>query len=176
LGDAGEGGTWDPVAGTWGIRDEAAATSGGQGDGPWVAVIPGGGRGDGLTEVTLTTIEDGAGLVFRYLDPLNYWSVTPNLGIGSWIVSRTIEGETEEAAQFAGATADNVTVSVEQKGSNLRFVVDGEEIGVLVDGALTGQLQGGLTATGTAARWNRFLVMSYAGSDAAGATTTTAAG
>ena len=180
LGDAGDGGTWDPVAGTWGIRDDAAFTSGGDGDGPFLAVVPGGGRGDGLTEVTMTVVEDGAGLVFRYADPENYWSMVANTGVGTWTVNRTIDGETENAGEFPGPTGDGVTLSVEQKGTNLRFLVDGTEIGPLTDGALADQLQGGLIAAGTTqgeARWNRFLVLTYGdgeGGDGGAATTTTA--
>ena len=72
------------MSGTWGIGDDAALTSGGStGDEPNIAVVPQG-TGDGLTEVTMTVVEEGAGLVFRYLDPENYWSVTANPGVGSW--------------------------------------------------------------------------------------------
>ena len=178
LGDAGDGGTWDPVAGTWGIRDDAAVTAGGDGEGPFLAVVPGGGRGDGLTEVTMTVVEEGAGLVFRYLDPENYWSITANPGVGTWTVNRTIDGDTESAGELlSGPTADDTTVSVEQKGSNLRFMLDGTEYLALTDGALADQLQGGMIAAGTTAgeaRWNRFLVMTYGADEAGGATTTTA--
>ena len=128
LGDAGEGGTWDPVAGTWGIRDDAAVTSGGAGEGPVPRRrAPADGRGDGLTEVTMTVVEDGAGLVFRYLDPQNYWSIVANPGVGTWTVNRTIDGDAELAGELPGPTNDNVTISVEQKGSNLRFLLDGVE-------------------------------------------------
>lgn len=174
LGDAGEGGTWEPVAGTWGVRDDAATTSGGSGDGPFLAVVPDG-NGDGLTEVTMSVVEQGAGLVFRFLDASNYWSVTAEPGIGSWSVNRVIDGEAELVGEMPGPTADNTTVSVEQKGSILRFLLDGQEYLALTDGALADQLQGGLIASGSTtgeARWNRFLVLAYA--EDASATPTTA--
>ena len=159
-------------SGTWGIRDDAAATSGGTGEGPFLAVVPGGGRGDGLTEVTMTVVEDGAGLVFRYLDPENYWSIVANQGVGTWTVNRTIDGDAEVAGEFPGPTNDDVTISVEQKGSGLRFMADGVEFGSIpADGALADQLQGGLIAAGTTqgeARWNRFLVMTYGESSGGG--------
>jgi hypothetical protein len=176
LGDAGEGGTWEAVNGTWGIREDAAFTSGGTGDGPFLAVVPQG-EGDGLTEVTMTVVEEGAGLVFRYLDPENYWAITANPGVGSWSVNRVIDGEAELVGELPGPTADNTTVSVEQKGTSLRFLLDGLEYLALTDGALADQLQGGMIASGATtgeARWNRFLVLTYPpeGTDT---TTTTAA-
>jgi hypothetical protein len=178
LGDAGEGGTWEPVSGTWGIRDDAAATAGGQGDGPFIAAVPGG-RGDGLTEVTMTVVEEGAGLIFRYLDPQNYWAITANPGVGTWTVTRVIDGTSEPVGDLAGPTADDTTISVEQKGTNLRFLLDGTEYLAVTDGALADELAGGLIADGTtqgAARWNRFLVLTYgdAGSGGGAATTTSA--
>jgi hypothetical protein len=175
LGDAGEGGTWEPVAGTWGTREDAAVTSGGSGDGPFLAVVPDG-NGDGLTEVTMTVVEEGAGLVFRFLDAANYWSITANPGVGTWSVNRVIDGESELVGELAGPTGDNTTLSVEQKGSALRFLLDGQEYLAVTDGALADQLQGGIIAAGTTngeARWNRFLVLAYP-EDASGATTTTA--
>ncbi len=83
LGDAGTGQAWEAVAGTWGTEGDRAVTAGGARDTPNLAVVPEG-EGDGLTEVTMMVVEEGAGLVFRYLDPENYWSVTANPGVGSW--------------------------------------------------------------------------------------------
>ena len=175
MGDAGEGGTWEPVVGTWGIREDAAVTAGGEGNGPFLTVVPDG-NGDGLTEVTMTVVEEGAGLVFRFLDADNHWSITANPGVGTWSVDRVIDGESELVGELAGPTGDDTTLSVEQKGSSLRFLLDGEEYLALTDGALADQLQGGLIAAGSTngeARWNRFLVLAYP-DDASGATTTTA--
>ena len=35
----------------------------------------------------MTLVEDGAGLVFRYQDPQNYWSVVADQGVGTWTVN-----------------------------------------------------------------------------------------
>ena len=173
LGDAGSGQPWESVNGTWGIRDDAALTSGGSGDAPFLAVIPEG-TGDGLTEVTMTVVEEGAGLVFRYLDARNYWSVTANPGVGSWSVNRVIDGESELVGEALGPTNDGVTISTTEDGSTVRVLVEGEEKLSLTDAALGEQLQGGIMAASTTtgqARWDRFLVMRFRDTDSAPTTT-----
>jgi len=50
------------VAGSWSIDDGTATVSGG-GD---RLVVIGGGPSDRLTEATLTTVQPGAGIAFRY--------------------------------------------------------------------------------------------------------------
>lgn len=174
LGDSGTGQPWEAVAGTWGIEANAAVTRGGSPDSPNMAVVPDG-TGDGLTEVTMTTMEDGAGLVFRYLDADNYWSVTANPGVGTWSVTRVIDGDAQLAGEVAGPTADGTTVSVTQDGSVVRILLEGDEYLVITDAALGEQLQGGIIAspdTTGDARWDRFLVMEFRDGDES--TTTTA--
>jgi hypothetical protein len=160
LGRAGTGQRWDAVAGTWGIAGNAALTSAGDGSGPRLAVIAEG-TGDGLTEVTMTVVEEGAGLVFRYLDPENYWSVTANPGAGSWTATRVLDGQPEFVGEIPCQTSDGTTISVTQSGPAVRFLVEGTECLTVNDGSLSEQLQGGLIASASStgvARWNRFLV------------------
>jgi hypothetical protein len=180
LGNSGTGQPWQAVAGTWGIRDGQAVANGGSRDAPNIAVVPEG-TGDGLTEVTMMVVEDGAGLVFRYLDPDHYWSVTANPGVGSWSVTRVIDGDAELVSEVPGPTDDETTVSVTQDDSVVRVLLEGQEYLSLTDAALGDQLQGGLIApanTTGEARWDRFLVMRFrdAGTTDDTTTTTTAAG
>jgi len=176
LGDAGTGQPWEAITGTWGVREDRAVTSGGSRDVPNIAVVPEG-TGDGLTEVTMTVVEEGAGLVFRYLNRDNYWSVTANPGVGSWSLTRVIDGDTELVSEVPAPTNDGVTVSVTQDDSVIRVLIEGVEYLSITDAALGEQLQGGLIAspsTGGLARWDRFLTMRFR--EAAPAPTTTAAG
>lgn len=186
LGSTGTGQQWEVVSGTWGIQGDAAATSGGAtGDQPNMAVVPEG-TGDGLTEVYLPVVEEGAGLVFRYLDPDNYWSVTANPGVGSWTLNRVIDGDVELVQEIPGPTNDGVTVSVTQDGSVVRVLLEGVEYLSITDAALGDQLQGGIIASSSTsgdARWDRFLVMRFrdqaageGGGDEPATTTTAAAG
>ena len=176
LGATGTGQPWEVVAGTWGIGDDSALTSGGStGDEPNIAVVPQG-TGDGLTEVYMPVVEEGAGLVFRYLDPQNYWSVTANPGVGSWTLNRVIDGETELVSEVPAPTNDGVTVSVTQDGSVVRVLLEGVEYLNITDAALGDQLQGGLIAapaTSGDARWDRFLVMRFRSQGEGGGDTTT---
>jgi peptidoglycan/LPS O-acetylase OafA/YrhL len=164
LGSAGTGQAWEVLSGTWGIRDNSAVlTEPGGGSGPRLAVVPRG-NGAGLTEVTMTVVEEGAGLVFRYRDPQNYWSVTANPGVGSWSATRVLDGEPELVGELAAPTDDGTTISVTQNETTVRFLVEGEEYLTINDGALADQLQGGLIVAATStgqARWDRFLVMGY---------------
>jgi hypothetical protein len=164
LGTAGTEQPWNVVSGTWGIEDATAVNGGGASDGqPSIATVAGA-RGGGLTEVLMSVVEPGAGLVFRYQDPDNYWSVTANPSIGSWTVTRVIDGEAEPQGDLVGATADGTTISVTQDGSTLRFLLEGSEQLSLTDGALQDRLQGGLIApadTDGSARFDRFLVMRF---------------
>jgi hypothetical protein len=181
LGNSGTGEPWQAVAGTWGIADGRAIANGGATDTPNIVVVPQG-SGDGLTEVTMMKVEEGAGLVFRYLDPENYWSVTANPGVGSWSVTRVIDGDAELVSEVPGPTDDETTVSVTQDDSVVRVLLEGQEYLSLTDAALGDQLQGGLIAapnTSGEARWDRYLVMRFRddGTTATTATTeTTVAG
>ena len=110
----------------------------------------------------MTVVEEGAGLIFRYSDPENYWSVTANPSIGSWSVTRVIDGEAEPLGEVPGPTVDGVTLSVIQSGSLLRFLLDGEQYLQVRDRSLANQLQGGLIGPGGTsedARWNSFMIM-----------------
>ncbi len=160
LGTSGTGQVWEVLSGTWGIRDNSAANFGASGNRPSLAVIPRG-TGDGIFEVLMTTVENGAGLVFRYLDEENYWSVTANPGVGSWSVTRVIDGEDELVGELRGPTTDGTTLTVIQTGEALRFLLEGEDYLTLNDAALSEQRQGGLIAAPTStgrARWDRFYI------------------
>lgn len=173
LGETGTGQPWEAVSGTWGIEEDRAVTGGGSEQAPNMAVVADG-TGDGLTEVTMMVVEEGAGLVFRYLDPDNYWAVTANPGVGSWSLTRVIDGQAEVVGEAAGPTNDGVTVSVTQDGSIVRLLLEGDEYLSVTDAALGEQLQGGIIASPSTtgeARWDRFLVMRFRPADGAPATT-----
>jgi hypothetical protein len=122
-----------------------------------------GAQGDGLVEVTMPVVEAGAGLVFRYLDPDNFWAVIADPEAGNWAIWKTIDGEATPVDTVEASTADGVTVTTIQTDRTLRILIDGEDVLLLEDGALSDRLQGGLLGPadgdGTA-RWDRFLVLS----------------
>lgn len=168
LGDSGTGQPWQVDAGEWGIEDNSAFRVAGAPGAQSIAVVPVG-DGDGLVEVTATVVEQGAGMVFRYLDPSNYWTITANPALGSWAVHRVIDGQQELVGELAAPTADGVTVTITQNEALLRFLVDGIEYLRLTDATFEGQLQAGIVSSAEsngAARWDRFLTMRTAPVDA----------
>jgi hypothetical protein len=165
LGETNTGQTWETVDGSWNIAGRAAAFggSGGQGQSLAIAADPSP-TGAGLFEVTLTTVDAGSGLVFRYLDRENFWTVTARPNAGVWTINRVVDGQSEVAGEFEGTTEDEVTVTVIQNQGSTRFLIDGEDQFVLNDTTLGDQLQGGLVARAGAAgtaRWDQFMVMGF---------------
>ena len=164
LGRAATAQQWNEVHGQWAISQrQAELTSPGQGGAPAIAVTAGA-EGDGLTEATLPVVESGAGLVFRYRDPANYWAVLPDVATGTWSVYKTIDGATELVDEVSASTANGVTITVIQGPVKVRILVEGEDVLLVNDVALARQLQGGLIAPADSdgtARWDRFLVMTF---------------
>jgi len=161
---------WSTVSGTWGVEGEAAFAAGLDGDAPAVAVLEQAHR-DGLTEVTLTTIAEGAGLVVRYEDPGNYWSIVAHPGTGTWTVAQVTDGEAVPAGEFSAPTVDDTTISVTQNGTTIRVLIDGAEYLTLQDIPLEAPYRAGLVATSEAslaARWDRYLIMAFESTGATG--------
>lgn len=160
LGAADSGGRWEPVSGSWSVENGTAAAAAGEGDEPSMIVIPGG-PAERLTEATLTVVEEGAGIVFRYQDPDDYWSMTAKPSVGIWTVTRVVEGEPTVVAEIPATTADGTTVTVAQRRDELQILVDGIEAIRVTDPALRAQrLSGLITAPGSdgSARFDRFYV------------------
>lgn len=165
LGVTGTGDGWVIASGEWTIADHVARLKQpAPNDAPNVAVVPHG-EGDGIMEVTMTAVEPGAGLVFRYADPANYWAITAVPSAGSWTLSRRVEGIDEVVADVPGPTTDGTTVTIIQTGATMRVLLDGSDYLSLSDRTFARQLQAGLIAPagsrGTA-RWDRFLTMTFA--------------
>jgi hypothetical protein len=161
LGEADLGGPWEAVAGTWGIRDNRAVTSAAEGqDGPSLAIISGG-PANRLTEVTLSVVEAGTGLVFRYQDPQNYWAVTADGGGASWSVVQVTEGQLAVVATIDEPARDGTTVSVSQRPNRLRFHFEGVFTTQIDEPALPDERQSGLIlipGSGGEPQWDRFFV------------------
>ena len=157
--DAEPGGEWSDASGRWGIQGgQAAAADGGTGD--RIATI-GGGSTDRLTEVTVSTVADGAGIVFRYRDPDNLWSMTASPDDGAWIVSKVVAGEATVAAEVPSTMANGTTIGVAQRGSELQILVEGQEALRVTDPALEAEVLSGIIVSGVgagSARFDRFLV------------------
>jgi hypothetical protein len=161
LGTADSGQPWEVTAGSWAIRNDGAVATGDPAAGPQLAVVPQV-VNDGLVEVGLRVAATGAGLVFRYEDPRNYWAVTADTTTITWTVTQVIDGEATTAGQFSAPVFDGVTISVTQNVATVRFLVEGIEYYRVLDPTPDEVLRTGLVADGplaVGAIWDRFLVM-----------------
>ena len=86
---------------------------------------------DGLVEVNLDVAATGAGLVFRYADLSNFWSITVDPDTLRWSVTQRVNGADTAVTDFVAPIFHNVTVTVTQNGSTVRFLVNGVEYGRL---------------------------------------------
>jgi hypothetical protein len=161
LGNTGTGETWETPSGKWGVEGGVARLFNSEPGRPSFAIVPAS-EGDGLVEVTMAASEQDAGLVFRYQDPSNYWSVTTNTSLGSWAVTRVVDGKAEAVAELDAPVRAGTTMTVVLNGSQIRFLVDSIEAASMDDSTFQGIRQAGLIApagSSLEARWDRFLTM-----------------
>jgi hypothetical protein len=107
----------------------------------------------------MAVVEPGAGLVFRYADPENFWAVTA--ADGEWAVLRATDGRVDVAGTIPMAPTDGTTLSVSQTEQRLQIFVDGDVGLELLDRTHASQRRSGLItpADGSgAARFDRFFV------------------
>ena len=82
-----------------------------------------------VTRVTgkLEAVASGSGLVFRYADPQNYWSITASVPYDTWNLSETVGGITNYVANTGSYSLHPkaTTVEVRLNGSNIVVVIDG---------------------------------------------------
>jgi hypothetical protein len=90
LGRATGGPRWDAVAGTWGIRRGEAHVAV-PAEPASIAVIQTPGHPEEIA-VTLTHVENNAGLVFRFRDAGNYWAALAAPKYSIWYVVKVVDG------------------------------------------------------------------------------------
>lgn len=146
---------WRADVGRWGVLGEKAAATL-PGPDRSFAVIPVD-RGDGAVQVRLDKVTDGAGLVFRYRDPRNFWSLVAAPRYATWSLTKTIGGLSSGAATTGlTSTRDGTTIAVRMKGDIIDVVVGGRVRKTITDRSLRHEALGGLTVAGDAAALARF--------------------
>ncbi len=157
------GPTWLGDAGTWGISNGQAYVSGPV-DGRNHAVVDLGEQ-DGAVRVQLSRAVNGAGLVFRYQSPFDYWAVVAVSTYATWAIVHVVDGE-EQVVDNTGLSpiADGTVVAVRMEGDTVDIALNGR-VAATVDVAdpseatrvgLTAQAIPGLDAA--AARFDDFAV------------------
>jgi hypothetical protein len=159
LGNFAPGRPWLADAGTWGIEnDEAYIADVGEFRNHAVVGL---GQGDGGAQVRLDKVTNGAGLVFRYIGPYNYWAVVAVPEVATWNVIKVVDGDQEVVGNTGQSpTADGTTVGVRLRGDTIEVIVNGRVRKTIVDDFQVDAGKVGITARGPASgdtRWDDFV-------------------
>lgn len=147
LGDFAPGRPWTATAGTWGITDNEAYLV--ESDEFRNHAVIGMGQGDGGAQVRLDKVVNGAGLVFRYVGPYNYWAVVAVPDVATWNVIKVVEGDQEVVGNTGQSpTGDGTTVAVRLRGDTIEVIVNGRIRKTVVDEFQAEAGKVGITARG----------------------------
>ena len=116
------------------------------------------GSGDGRIRFVMSAPGNKSGIVFRFKDDKNYWTLEAVPGLATWNIRRTVDG----AAQGVGnvgvsPTGAGTTVEVFLRGDTMDFYVNDVYRTTVVDGSLADGTKAGLAGDANAtARWSLF--------------------
>jgi hypothetical protein len=161
---------WFVVSGEWTVRDAAASVAPPEGMGAAVIVVDP--RQDhGTFTVTLSRVTSGAGVVFRYAGPRNFWYVSAAPQAATWRVVRVVDGEETEVETLGVVpVGDGTTIGVVLEEGKVTIVVNGEPRSTIEDNLFSSEARVGLIAKGgggSEARWSHVV---YIGSTVASPT------
>ncbi len=106
-------------------------------------------QGDGGAQVRLDKVVNGAGLVFRYVGPYNYWAVVAVPDVATWNIIKVVEGDQEVIGNTGQSpTADGSTVGVRLRGDTVDVIVNGRVRKTIVDDFQVDAGKVGITARG----------------------------
>ncbi len=103
------------------------------------------GASDGFLQVTLSSVANQAGLVFRFSNPENYWYVTVAPDFGSWNVVKVIDGKRKPVGDVGVApVGDSTSVGVFLDGPDITVMLDGKTFDTITDRTHVGATSAGL--------------------------------
>lgn len=151
---------WGSVRGRWGTTGEKARLVAPEETEPSLAVVDSG-SDQTLTEVTLSVVEAGAGLVFRYADPSNYWAVIASPDLQSLSLMRVEDGFVAEAGTVDRPVTDGLTVAASTRPATIQVFVEGKLALQVAEPVAPGRTGSGLIGPPGSegdGRWDRMLV------------------
>jgi hypothetical protein len=122
LGNADTGDPWNVLGGTWGINSNqayVATDSGGRN----MAVIDAG-VADGVVEISIPTMTQYAGLVFRVVDTNNYFRLTAHTAT-TYVLRRTVNNAQVDLGTYNISPANGHTLKVVFDGSTITPYING---------------------------------------------------
>ncbi len=176
LGKAETGQPWAVVGAPWRADGQHALVADGA-PGRTIAVVRGA-SSDGTAQVRMPVVAAGTGLVFRFKDALDYWSLTAAPASGTWNLQRVVNG-TATAVGTSGKTgaADGTTIAVRFSGPDLAVLLNGVEVASFQDDALEHETGVGLLGVANdtrLARWDSFVMSAPVSPASASASATSA--
>jgi len=151
----GRGPAWRVEAGSWEVADGQAAATDPRSDRSIAVVrLPG---GQGAVQLTLSHVTNGAGVVFRYRDRRNYWSVSAAPLYATWVITKTVGGRTTLMGNTGiSPMEDGTVIAVRVQGDVIDIAFDGQIGKTLSDGDLRGAPEVGMGVPGPVATTARF--------------------
>jgi hypothetical protein len=132
LGTSDSGQAWNLVAGEWGI-DEGGATVATGAPAANVATLDLT-SGNHQASVRVNRVVNGAGLVFRFKGPRNFWAAQVATGAGTWNLVRVSDGEATTVENLGlQPIADGTVIGVKARGDRIEVTVDGTAAAVVRD-------------------------------------------
>jgi hypothetical protein len=173
LGSDAAGQAWVPVSGIWSVKDYEAFVRDPAAKSYSIAVLdvhtP-----TATLQVTMPRVAAAAGLVFRYMNAFNFWTMTASTKFGTWVVQKVVGGKVSTVGHIRSASIANGTViGVQLSGASISVFVDGKQEQTLTDPALDTATRAGLVGfarVATAARWTDFVAVGQAPTAPASAT------
>lgn len=144
LGTLPHGRTWRVLSGGWGTaRGRAFVTSSPRGQAALAVVDPP--AADQAVQVSFPMVALGAGLVFDYRDPRNYWYVVAAPAYASWSIGEVVDGR-DRAVSNTGlsSTTPGTTLAVATRGDVAEVALDGVVKATVTDPDLAGPAAVGL--------------------------------
>lgn len=139
---------WRIVSGDWQIRKGELAVSAPEKAGASIVVADVGSPNFSI-RVEVAKVVSGAGLVFRYAGPNNFWSLTAAPKSATWTLTKYSQGQASVPIKLGTAhVRDGTTITVNASGGQITIYVDDVEIKTINDEASKDATQLGLIASG----------------------------
>lgn len=155
---------WRAVSGQWRVSDGELSVSA-DGKAGASIVVADAGSPNYTVRVRASKVVNGAGLVFRYAGPNNFWSLTASPNSLTWTLTKFSQGQASVPVKLGKAhVSDGTTVSVSVNGGQITVYVDEVEIKTVNDDASKEATQVGLVASGpnrSAARFDDFVALPF---------------
>ncbi len=127
-GETPDGSQWSALGTSFILESGLATISAGNEGEVGIALIDTG-WSDGTVGATVATTSAGTGLIFRFVDIFNHWSLIAAPEFGTWNLNLVVEGES--------IRSESIGLASTEPGARVSILMDGPEIRIFVNGAPT---------------------------------------